>query len=232
MPKPTLFILLVDLLAIAAAVTIYVTTGEEKLGEGSFLTHLSALQLLAVSWLSFQIFRIRNRGVAPVMTLKNARLLWGLIAAGFLFLFADELFKIHENIDELIHSIFKLEESGLTDRIDDLLVFGYALIGIGVIMKYRHEFVIMKGGLPYLILGFVLLFLMIICDVITNRDDLIRNFVDRDLIKVTQTWLSFAEEGFKVLSGGLFVIAFYAGLESAKRQSSSEHGHPGGTGDA
>ena len=159
-------------------------------------------------------------------------MVWGLIAAGFLFLFADELFKIHESTDELIHSLFKLEESGLTDRIDDLLVFGYAVIGIGVIVKYRHEFVMMKDGLPYLILGFVLLFLMIICDVITNRDDLIRNFVDRDRIKVTQTWLSFAEEGFKVLSGGLFVIAFYAGLQTAKKQGSSDLSHSGGVGDA
>ena len=74
MPKPTLFILFIDLLAIAAAVTIYLTTGEEKLGEGSFLTHLSAIQLLAVSWISFQIFRIRNRGVASGRVLEECPL--------------------------------------------------------------------------------------------------------------------------------------------------------------
>ena len=65
MRRPILLVLLIDLIAIAAAVVIYLKTGEEKLGEGSFLTHLSAIQLLAVSWISFQIFRIRNRGITP-----------------------------------------------------------------------------------------------------------------------------------------------------------------------
>lgn len=216
MRSPILLVLLIDLIAVAAAVVIYLKTGEEKLGEGSFLTHLSAIQLLAVSWISFQIFRIRNRGVTPVFILTNARLLWGLIAAGFLFLCADELFKIHESLDELIHSLFSLEETGLTDRIDDLLILGYAVIGIAVIVRYRSEFFIMKRGVPFFICGFVALFLMIACDVFTNRDDLIRYVVDRDQIASVQTILSFAEEGLKVLSGGLFVVAFYAGLTAAR----------------
>ena len=215
--KLILLVMLVDLIAVAAAVLIYVLTGEEKLGEGSFLTHLSAIQLFAISWISFQIFRVRNQGEGNAFNLRNHRILWWLIAAGFLYLFADELFKIHEGIDSRIHSVFHLRESGWTDRIDDLLILGYALVGLGVIAFYRSEFVIMKRGLPYFICGFVALFLMIGLDVITNRDDLIRSFVDRDLVKPVHTCLSFAEEGMKVFSGGLFVIAFYAGLQTARR---------------
>jgi len=212
-----LSVLLIDLIAIAAAVMIYILTGEEKLGEGSFLTHLSAIQLFAVAAISFRIFRVRNEGVARPFTFRNPRIVWGLIAAGFLFLVADELFKIHESADTLIHSVFHLRESGWTDRIDDLLILCYAMVGIGVIAAYREEFVFMKKGLPFFICGFVALFIMIGLDVITNRDDLIRSFVDRDRVEAVQTCLSFAEEGMKVLSGGFFVIAFFAALRTARR---------------
>jgi hypothetical protein len=103
MQRPIAIVLLVDLIAIAAAVTIYLLTGEKKLGESGFLTHLSGAQLLAISVISFLIFRVRNRDVQKVFTLKNPGILWALIAAGFFFLMADELFKIHESMDELIH---------------------------------------------------------------------------------------------------------------------------------
>ena len=216
MQRPILIVILVDLIAIAAAVTIYLLTGEKKLGESGFLTHLSGAQLLAISVISFLIFRVRNRDVQKVFTLKNPGILWALIAAGFFFLMADELFKIHESMDEAIHSIFGLKETGVTDRIDDLLILLYALIGIGVIAAYRKEFVIMKKAWPFFLCGFGLLFLTVGLDVLTNRDDILRSFFKPDLAESLQTWLSFAEEGSKVLSEGFFVVAFFTGWQTAR----------------
>ncbi|MFT4551117.1 MAG: hypothetical protein ACI8XO_003572 [Verrucomicrobiales bacterium] len=209
-------ILIVDVIAIIAAVMIYLLTGEVKLGESSFLTHLSGAQLLGVAIISFLIFRVRNLHVEKVYSLKNPRIIWALIAAGFFFLMADELFKIHESIDEMIHSIFNLEENGFTDRIDDLLILLYALIGIAVIAAYRREFLLMNNARVLFICGFGLLFLMVGLDVLTNRDDILRSFLGGDRVESVGTWLSFAEEGAKILSGGFFIMAFQIGLRTVR----------------
>ena len=220
MRKPILLVLVLDLVAILAAVLIYAFTGKEELGEGGFLTKLSGAQLLAISVICFLVFRIRNVGVEKKFSLKNPAIVWGLMAAGFFFLMADEMFKIHESIDEMIHSAFSLKETGVTDRIDDVLILLYALIGIGVIWAYRREFLIMKAGLPFLFTGFVFLFLTIGFDLLTNRDDVLRALLGDADAGVLETWLvigEFAEEGTKILSEGFFVVAFYAALQAARK---------------
>ena len=209
-------VILYNVAAIALAVSIYVCTGEKMLGESGFLTKLSGAQLLAISVITFAIFRIRNREIEKVFSLKNPRIVWALISAGFLFLMADELFKIHEGIDAIIQSTFNLKQSGVTDRINDLLVVAYALIGIGVIWIYRREFLVMKRSLAFMASGFGMLLVMVALDMLTSRDDVLRVVFSADLATDLQIWLSFAEEGAKVLSEGLFVIAFYTGLQNLK----------------
>jgi len=221
MPRPISIVILIDLIAIAAAVMIFAFTGEKQLGEGGFLTKLSGAQLLAISIVAFGIFRIRNCGVSKVFSLKNPGIVWALISAGFFFLMADEMFKIHESIDEMIHSVLGLKETGLTDRIDDVLILMYGLIGIGVIYIYRREFVVMKEGWRFLLVGFGLLLLTVALDMLTNRDDVLRAVFDKDLAQELQTWLSFAEEGAKILAEGFFLVAFYVCLQSAKTKQST-----------
>lgn len=63
---------------------------------------------------------------------RDPSVVWAIIASGFLFLAADEVLRIHENLDQLIHYVFGLKETNLTDRIDDLIVGMYGLVGIGV----------------------------------------------------------------------------------------------------
>ena len=205
-------VLLIDLAVIAGAVVYFAMGGKALTGENSILTWVSALQLLAVALLCWLIFQIRNRDIESRFSLQNTRLIWGLIAAGFVFLFADETLKIHEGTDKLIHSIFSIEETGLTDRIDDFLILVYAILGLAVLFAYRREFLaIMRPHFWMLYWGFALLFVMVAFDVLTNRDDILINFMDADQAKVTGTWLSFVEEGSKILASGFFVGAFYAG---------------------
>ena len=64
--------------------------------------------------------------------------------------------------------------------------------------------------------GFGLLFLTVGLDVLTNRDDILSALFGSEWGETLQTWLSFAEEGAKVLSEGFFVVAFAGALRTAK----------------
>ena len=141
---------------------------------------------------------------------------WAIIALGFLFLAADDLFRIHENFDNLIHYVFNMQETGLTDRIDDIIIGLYGFIGIGVLIAYRDELIIYKKNLPFFILGFVTLFIMVALDVLTNRNDILPLVFDRDKAVVLYVWLSLAEDSLKVMAEAFFILAFYAIFQKAK----------------
>ena len=211
-------ILIVDLLAIIFIVVMYFKTGEADLGESSILTYISGAQILGVAVLSALIFRARTSGSAKKWSLKNPKIIWALIAAGFVFLTADEFFKIHENIDEGIHAMFKLEESGLSDRIDDLIILLYAVVGLIAIAAYRREFVLMKKSKLLFVAGFACLFLMVALDALTNRDDVLANFFQGDGLETALTCFSILEEGAKVVSSGFFILAFQVCLKLAKSE--------------
>ena len=90
-------------------------------GEFHFVTWFSFAQLLFLSVLSAKIFDIDVSGKTKHI-LRSAGFIWAIIAFGFFFLALDEIFLIHEIIDVAIHTVFNIEETGLTDRIDDVLI--------------------------------------------------------------------------------------------------------------
>ena len=65
--------------------------------------------------------------------------MWLILVFTSLYLAIDEIIMIHENIDFFIHRIFNIEETGLTDRIDDAIVAIYGLCGLIGIYLYRKE---------------------------------------------------------------------------------------------
>ena len=138
------------------------------------------------------------------------------MSLGFLFLAADDLFKIHENIDRLIHNIFNLQETGLTDRIDDGLIGLYALIGIGVLIIYRNELKIYRKAFPFFTSGFALLFTTIALDLLTNRNDILPLLFGPTQAADLHIWLSHAENSLQVFAEAFFIGAFYAILQTAK----------------
>lgn len=77
-----------------------------------------------------------------------------------------EQYMIHENIDNLIHEVFNMEETALTDRIDDFLVGLYGLAGIGVFFIFRDELRAYREAFPFFIFGFVLFFIMVPLDML------------------------------------------------------------------
>ncbi len=125
---------------------------------------------------------------------------------------------IHENIDHQIHYVFNLQETILTDRIDDVIIGLYGLAGIGVLIAYRDELKTYREALPFFTCGFVLLFTMVGLDLFTNRNDILPVLFDHHHNKpaVFYPWLSHAEDWLKVFAEAFFILAFYAILQKAK----------------
>ena len=203
-----LLVLACNTLAVAIAITIYNKTGVNHFNESGFITIFSCLQLLTISGIVFQINK-HSRWNKPTA-------IWKLIALGFLFLAIDEVFKIHENIDLLTHHVFGLEETGLTDRIDDLVIGVFGLIGLGVLFAYRSDLTAYRVTLPLFVVGFFLLFSMVAFDAITNRNDVLPLVFSDDLAAILYTYLSLAEDSSKVFAEAFFLLAFYVILQMAK----------------
>lgn len=210
-------LLLLNFLAIAVALAIGLSRGHpgNQFGESKFITKFSALQLLAVGWLAFTIFKARRDPEASAIWRTNA-FLWALIACGFVFLAIDELLKLHERTDRWIHLLFNLRETALSDRIDDIIVGLYGLIGLGVLWYYRAEFKLFRPAIPYFAGGFILLFAMVTVDLLANAKDVIPALVEKEQIKITLSWLTALEESLKILGEAVFVLAFYRVFRQVK----------------
>ncbi len=126
-----LSIVFIDVVILAAA-ALTGTPPDQYFKEGKAITWLSFVQLLATAALSWHIYTLR-KNAPESKPQRHLHRLWLIIAAGFVFLAVDEIAGIHEGIDHLIHAFMNMEETGLTDRIDDVIVMAYGLVGIGVL---------------------------------------------------------------------------------------------------
>ena len=135
--KLLIFLLSFDLL-LTIFLVLFTEDSRRYYKEGQLVTIYSGLKLLTTSLICWKIFKYKE-GILSLKQLKNPIFIWLIISAGFLFLALDELALIHESIDKLIHHIFSMEETSLTDRIDDLIIFVYGLIGIYILYRYKDE---------------------------------------------------------------------------------------------
>lgn len=208
-------VIILNIAMVGLAVIINMTTELNPFKEGSFITVFSALQLLAIARLSQLIFRARDAGRTTSIW-KSSSVVWAIVAVGFVFLAADEVLKIHEKLDYLIHDIFSIEETGFTDRIDDILVGLYGVIGIAVLIVYRKELIACQARFALFGFGFVLLFIMVALDALTNRKDILLELFNQDLGLTLHTWLSMLEDSLKVFSEAFFILGFYAILQKVR----------------
>jgi hypothetical protein len=215
-----LFISLVlfDTIAIIIAIAMGIHKGNahKYFGETTFITWISVLQLWTISVLSYRIFQTRRRTLRD-FNWRAPFIVWLIISLGFLYLGMDDLFKIHESIDHRIHNLFQLKETGFTDRFDDMIVGVYGLIGIIYLRACREEIKKYRQVFPFLTYGFVLLFIMVALDILTNRTDILEIFLSRDLVGTMDIWLAVAEDSAKVFSGSFFLVGFYGALQIARR---------------
>jgi lipopolysaccharide/colanic/teichoic acid biosynthesis glycosyltransferase len=187
------------------------------IGDNRLVSDFSALQLLVVAWLAAAIFHAR-KPAAETPLWQQPRLVWLLIALGFCFLTADQLFDLHEGMDNVLHTLFRIRETAWTDRIDDFIVMGYGLCGLGVLWAYRHELAKFFGLLPFLAFGFVFFGLSAVCDVASNRPDFIPAlFANPILGDGMFRAVSSADQILTLIAEGFFAAGFYYAWRQARR---------------
>ena len=215
-PKRILYLLLAIDLLLIISISIFSDDPKKYFKELQLFTWLSFIKLLIISYINWKAYNIRRPRNSKIDFNKDHSI-WFIISSGFLFLALDEVLLIHENTDKIIHKILKMKESGLTDRIDDLIVLIYALLGILILYSYRKELLKFAKSLTYLVIGFFLLFLRIIIDFITNRNDVIPNIISNaELIPKVNEILALVEGSTKLLAETFFIFAFYICLNEAK----------------
>ena len=186
--------------------------------EKTIATFYSGFLLLGIAWLCFQMRRLRH--VAPGRTFwKPETAIWGLMALGFAFLAVDEVAEVHESMDKLIHRVFRLRETNLTDRIDDMIVGLYGLTGIGALFAYRKELTRHKHVAPFLAAGIILFFAMVALDALTNRMDVLRAVFKANLTADLVTVLVVAEESCKLYASASFFLGLYSAVHRARPAS-------------
>ena len=185
-------------------------------GEGRFTTAISCFQLLLTAVFAFRILRARRTTVAVHGEWKLGPWLWGAIAFGFVFLAADDAFRLHERMDRRIHRVFELQNNLLTDHIDDAIIALYGCIGLGVLWAFRREMLAFKVMVRPLAVGFAFGAGSVICDTLASRADLFyRATGSQATAKALDGWFSVGDGAFTLLAEGAFAAAFYIGMNSA-----------------
>jgi len=204
-------ILAIDAFCISLALLLG-DTPDRHFNEISFITLLSAIQLVACSILSWKIFKLRSLSSSKDPASKNSGLyiVWKVISLGFIYLALDEVAQIHEGLDKLIHYLFHIKETRITDRIDDVIVGIYVIIGLIILVIFKREIKIYPRINYYLIPIFILLFGMVALDTITERHDVVRFFIEgKYFINLAFHWLRALEEICKIIAGGILASMFY-----------------------
>jgi hypothetical protein len=213
-------VLAMNVVAIALAMLLGEPPGR-YFKEGGYVTFLSFVQLLAISGIAWAVFRVRKGASRIDAHGRLTERLWLLIAVSFFFLAFDEVIEIHENIDKLIHYLLGIEETGLTDRIDDFIVVGYGFVALIVLFIYRDELRRYRQVLPRVVLFFSLVFVMMVLDILTNRDDIIRHFVEDtgSAVRLFE-WLDAFEDACKMIAEAILIGAALRCLEIARSRES------------
>ena len=151
------------------------------------------------------------------------------MAIGGLFLAVDEIAQLHEMLDFGFHALFNIQENGITDRLDDLIVLLYIAAGGYLLYRFQQEFRNYRPAFKLVLWAFGLAGIMVLLDLITNLDpesnlDAFKVFfADLEARHTLLVWLQAIEEGFKVLAEGVFISALVVCLQVARR---IDHQHP------
>jgi len=182
-------------------------TPEEYFQEGRFMTWLSSINLAILSGISLCSFFVLTYQKPHI---KNKKLvLVVLCSAGFVFLSADDWFKIHENLDFMIHEKCGIKETSLTDRLDDLIVLIYGIAGISVTYLFCKSFWNERKTKIWLLISIILFLIMVMIDFVSNDDYLYKYFTDnRNLDYKIGMILSVIEDSCKDLAETALIISF------------------------
>jgi hypothetical protein len=195
------FLILFNLVLVGWAIYAGSERGELDyyFGEEQLITYLSAFQLVALALFTWFLFE-RDCAETSHSYWRCNGFPWLLMSLGFLFLGFDEVLQFHEKLDFAIHRWFSIKETALTDRLDDLIVVLFVILGLFTLYYYRSQLLRYRSALPLVLTGFSLAFLMGGLDMASNRPDII---TDKNLFVLAGV----TEEAAKVLAECVFLLA-------------------------
>jgi len=183
--------------------------------DGGFITYVSVIQLFILSHFAYKIFKERSQVFSHPW--QSSIAIWAIMSLGFSFLALDDLLMIHEWMDEVIHSVGGFEETAVSDRLDDIIIGIYGLLAIGGLVHYRKEIKTYRAVLSPVVTGFVLLFVTVGIDILTNRDDILLMMFSPEATAVISYWMVVPEEGLKLLSEAFLILAIHTCYGIAKQ---------------
>ncbi len=205
----------------AIVLTIAWTTGPfyYHFADTRLVVVYSFIQLFGTAFVSFSAFKYA-RGTQRTPWTQNPSARPFLISAvGFLFLGFDDLLSIHENLDKLIHLIFRMQETPFTDHIDDVILLTYGIIALFFIKDFIREFRRHPYMVGFLAVGFLLFFCMFCLDFISNNVETYMYFFGRMSygdVRHKRDILRMVEDSVELISETCFLAAFLAALGSIK----------------
>ena len=107
-----------------------------------------------------------------------------------------------------------MQETGLSDRLDDVIVLGYGVLGVAVLCVYRAELTDYREVLPLVTCGAILFLFMRGLDTVGNRGDVFRAIgVPDEGVGILRSWLGGIEEALKLcaeaaLLGSVYTCAY------------------------
>ena len=177
-------------------------------GENRLITDVSCVQLLIAAVLSLITFWYVK--FSSNLKLRRNGWFWLIVSFGLLFLAFDDAYEIHEYIDLWLHSVFKIQQTDLTDLADDLIVGGYVLIFLAYVAFKWNTIQIFKSSFGFFQIGFILTAVMVVLDILSNNDYFVSLIIDNATIaKLTEQWLSVIEDSAKIFAEGMFLAGIY-----------------------
>jgi len=172
-------------------------------------TLISIILLILLGITNFRIYLVRRK-----------HLIWLLMAVGFVFLAYDERFMFHEGLDKDIHRFFKMKQTSLTARIDDIIIGIYALIGIVSLYLYRAEITRHPVLFSYLGAGFAVVALSVFLDVVTNDEAVLQWIgISETILPALKKGLGTLEEVAKLMAEAIFLAGFLVVLRRVKAEA-------------
>jgi hypothetical protein len=141
--------------------------------------------------------------------LYKKQLFWVFSCLFFIYASLDELFFFHGHIDWRIHAWLNMKETALTDRIDDLIVFFYAIGAFFTLYYYRKEVQKYKGFMLYALMGISLGAIAAVLDAIANRKDILYwVFSEKQVAINIFAVMPALEECSEIVASGFILTAF------------------------
>jgi hypothetical protein len=176
--RPALAVVGVNVVAFSVGAYLFLSSGEAWEGtatgwfaERNVIASLDAFQLLAGGVFGIMAYRFfwRIDGASE----KDAAgiFLWGIGGIGLILFAADDYFTVHEHVGQWIQETFS-ELSGVTNMPDDLLVLGYAVVGVSVLYMFRMELLSERASSTLLLLAAISAAIMVATDAFATTNEL------------------------------------------------------------